>query len=162
MPPKGSQPHAATAARSPKPTRFLRAHSRLSAAQELKSFFSASPIPNFHHQLLEAYVRAIAQEYESEPEKGDQSVPRDEIKQHDVQLSKVFLTAGLFSDVLHPKRSVSRIFKFPLPSKRSTVLEKRDFMLPYAVYSALPKAHSNWKNLKKSMKKSKLQTFEFC
>lgn len=154
MPSKGSQPHAAGAARLSKPARFLRAHSRLSAAQELKSFFSDSLIPNFHHQLLEAYVRAIAQEYESEPEKDN-----DEVVLHQARemRSKVFLTAGLFSDVLHPKRSVPRRFTFPLPSKRATVLEKADFKLPYAIYSSLPKAHSNWKNLKKSMKKNSIK-----
>lgn len=67
MPPKGRR-SSAVATRPAGSRRFLRVHSRLSAAHTLKDFFESSPIPNFHDQLLEAYVRAIAQAYESEPE----------------------------------------------------------------------------------------------
>lgn len=48
--------------------RVLRAHSKLTAAGELHSFFTESTIPKFNEQLLEAYITAIKPNYESELE----------------------------------------------------------------------------------------------
>lgn len=73
MPAKGTSKASVPAPQEPR--RFLRVHSRLSACNELRNFFSTSPIPSFRHQYLEAYVRAIAQEYESEPERPPATKP---------------------------------------------------------------------------------------
>lgn len=49
--------------------RVLRVHSKFSAAGELRNFFTSSSIPKFNDQLLEAYVKAIAPNYEVEHDK---------------------------------------------------------------------------------------------
>lgn len=173
MPPKGSkQTSSAPAITSQGPRRYLRAHSRLSAAADIREFFASSPIPKFRHQLLEAYVRAIAQEYESEPEpvrdrtpislsKTDSSDDIDEsVLPETYSPRKVYLTSGLFCEVQHRKKNVVKPFTFPLPVKSSTILlDQQDFVLPFSVYNTLPQGQSNWKNLKKSMYIIELKIF---
>lgn len=63
MPPQGKSQFAPPARR-----RNLRAHSKLTAADELRAFFAHASIPKFSDQVLEAYVKAIAPSYDSEIE----------------------------------------------------------------------------------------------
>ena len=64
MPSKGKVQLATTAPRR----RVLRAHSKLSVARTLRVFFANTPIPKFNDQVLEAYVKAVAPNYDSELE----------------------------------------------------------------------------------------------
>lgn len=187
MPPKGIRSSAVSTAQPPskstlppKSQRYLRAHSRLSAAQELQTFFSSSPIPNFNEQILEAYVRAIAQEFDSDDAESEglnmevgtdgKSIDTDGVNTTDNKVNsdnqppfkrKIFLTAGLFNEVQHQKKNSKKhnqqnqppkkVFRFPLPAKNSAILDRsQNFQLPFSVHSSLPKRPLTWKNLKKS------------
>jgi hypothetical protein len=46
--------------------RVLRCYSKFTIAENLHNFFYSAPIPHFSDQLLEAYVKAVSPQFDSE------------------------------------------------------------------------------------------------
>lgn len=164
--------------------RVLRVHSKFSAIGELNSFFSQSSIPRFNDQLLEAYIKSIALNYDSEHERrrsrhGDSETTgtistqngiessRSAMKSADDDLlserstspestvSKVYLQSGLFYDVQQQKRQTTKPrFHFSLPAPHTKALDRKSHFV--LPYSIYCPSSGAKQPVWKNLKKSKL------
>lgn len=164
--------------------RVLRVHSKFSAIGELNSFFTQSSIPRFNDQLLEAYVKGIALNYDSEHDRrrsqhgnaetastistqngtessrsATKSADDDQLSERSTSpepaLSKVYLQSGLFFDVQQQRRQTTKPrFHFSLPAPHTKALDRKSNFV--LPYSIYCPSSGAKQPVWKNLKKSKL------